>query len=212
MDRAPLSPSHAIILICVQVDSLLSSFSSIATITERLAIHMSVMNILTFCYSIQIQTMRCKRTSTRRCCVSALTRSYSQDIIKQLGSGTYMACSLQNKKSREAQTTFATWLLLSLMFLLFPSSFECKMLLTEICQEFGALQTLLGAAITLLLFVCMRRRYFSPLSDIPGPFVASFSASLWHVWQVWHGHTEKSMINLHHRYGMGSRIPGDTSR
>lgn len=52
----------------------------------------------------------------------------------------------------------------------------------------------------LLLVVIIRRRYFSPVSDIPGPFVASFSL-LWQFYHVIDGHTEKATIELHRKYG-----------
>ena len=44
------------------------------------------------------------------------------------------------------------------------------------------------------------RRYWTPLRDIPGPFLGSFS-SLWQVYQLWKGHTEKEIIRLHKKHG-----------
>jgi hypothetical protein len=60
----------------------------------------------------------------------------------------------------------------------------------------------LGATTSLLLaLVFVRRRYFSPLSDIPGPFVASFTTSLWQLWHILKGHTEVAVIELHRKHG-----------
>jgi hypothetical protein len=65
----------------------------------------------------------------------------------------------------------------------------------------NAVQALVAAAAIILSAGFVRRRYFSPLSDIPGPFVASFSASLWHLWQIWKGHVEAAVIDQHHKHG-----------
>ena len=46
-----------------------------------------------------------------------------------------------------------------------------------------------------------RRKYLSPLSDIPGPFVASFTASWWHLWHIWKGHVEVAFTEQHHKHG-----------
>jgi hypothetical protein len=62
-----------------------------------------------------------------------------------------------------------------------------------------------AAAIVGTIFVvsiCIGRRYFSPLSDIPGPFVASFSTSLWQLWHILNGHTEAAVIALHQKHGI----------
>jgi hypothetical protein len=62
-------------------------------------------------------------------------------------------------------------------------------------------QVLVAVVAIALLFVCVRRRYFSPLSHVPGPFVASFSASLWHLWHILKGHVEVAVIEQHHKHG-----------
>ncbi|KAJ5782637.1 hypothetical protein N7457_004411 [Penicillium paradoxum] len=49
------------------------------------------------------------------------------------------------------------------------------------------------------------RRYWTPISDIPGPFVASFS-TLWKVYHLWKGHGEEEMIKLHKKHGYFVRI------
>lgn len=61
-----------------------------------------------------------------------------------------------------------------------------------------------GAIATTILLgvvgVAIRRRYLSALSDIPGPFLASFSL-LWQLWQIVGRHTERAVIEQHKKHG-----------
>lgn len=66
----------------------------------------------------------------------------------------------------------------------------------------SVLLVILAAGVVLLSTTFVRRRYFSPLSNIPGPFVASFSASLWHLWNIYTGHIEEAVIKQHQKYGL----------
>jgi hypothetical protein len=59
--------------------------------------------------------------------------------------------------------------------------------------------------ILLTVLVCLigrivHRRYFSPLSSYPGPFLASFTR-LWKVWSVYKGHAQEDCIRMHRKYG-----------
>ncbi|KAF2497888.1 benzoate 4-monooxygenase cytochrome P450 [Lophium mytilinum] len=56
-----------------------------------------------------------------------------------------------------------------------------------------------------ILVVAIRRRYFSSISDIPGPFLASFSV-LWEVWSIIGGRIEFKTIALHEKLGYFVRI------
>jgi len=117
------------------------------------------------------------------------------------------------------------------IFHLFPSqSFTlqgCSSFLEQLCLYLGALQSPLEiqsmpfmfqnmafpadllpaivativAALTLVLGICLKRRYLSPLSDIPGPFISSFSANLWFTWHIFTGHLEVSTIQMHRKLG-----------
>lgn len=49
------------------------------------------------------------------------------------------------------------------------------------------------------------RRYWTPIRDIPGPFLASFS-KLWQVYQLWKGHIEEELIYLHKKHGIIHQI------
>ncbi|RAH72484.1 cytochrome P450 [Aspergillus aculeatinus CBS 121060] len=64
-----------------------------------------------------------------------------------------------------------------------------------------------SASIVLTSFVLLavKRRYFTSLRDIPGPWLASVS-SLWQVFQLIKGHTEQEMIRLHRKHGHFVRI------
>ncbi|KAF9890363.1 hypothetical protein FE257_006030 [Aspergillus nanangensis] len=56
-----------------------------------------------------------------------------------------------------------------------------------------------------ILGVMIRRRYLSPISNIPGPFLGSFS-SFWKIQQILNGHTEEQMLALHREHGDFVRI------
>jgi hypothetical protein len=45
------------------------------------------------------------------------------------------------------------------------------------------------------------RRYFSSISDIPGPFAASFTR-LWHMHRILKGDQNLELIRLHEKHGM----------
>ncbi|MCJ1320054.1 hypothetical protein MMC15_005390 [Xylographa vitiligo] len=56
-----------------------------------------------------------------------------------------------------------------------------------------------------LLGLAIQRRYLSTISDIPGPFWASFS-TFWQVWHLIKGHIQEDSLHLHHTYGHFVRI------
>lgn len=45
------------------------------------------------------------------------------------------------------------------------------------------------------------RKYWTPIRDIPGSFFTSFS-SLWRVYHLCKGHSEKEILNLHRKHGI----------
>ena len=55
-----------------------------------------------------------------------------------------------------------------------------------------------SAALSSLL---LWRRYFAPISDIPGPFAASFTR-LWHMHRILKGDQNLELIRLHAKHGM----------
>jgi hypothetical protein len=62
------------------------------------------------------------------------------------------------------------------------------------------LKLVAGAFVTLVALVFTRRRYFSSISDIPGPFLGSFSV-LWQIRHAIKGHTEEETIAEHKKHG-----------
>lgn len=53
----------------------------------------------------------------------------------------------------------------------------------------------------ILIARCIKRRYFTALSSIPGPFAASVTRG-WRVKEVYYGHVERTELKLHELYGM----------
>lgn len=67
---------------------------------------------------------------------------------------------------------------------------------------------LLMLFLTVVLVTIIRRRYFSPLSHIPGPFLASFSR-LWHMRYIIRGDQQIVLAKAHEKYGPFVRIAHD---
>lgn len=67
---------------------------------------------------------------------------------------------------------------------------------------------LLVLFLTLVFVTIIRRRYFSPLSHIPGPFLASFSR-LWHMRYIIRGDQQIVLAKAHDQYGPFVRIAHD---
>lgn len=65
----------------------------------------------------------------------------------------------------------------------------------------GYVPFILFIVLAYVVVTAVQRQYFSPISDIPGPFLASVSI-FWQIWQIARGHTAKSTINLHEKRGM----------
>jgi hypothetical protein len=57
-----------------------------------------------------------------------------------------------------------------------------------------------GLLISWFLGSCIWHRYLSPISDIPGPFFASFSR-LWLIQLLRRGKAPKELADLHEKYG-----------
>ncbi|KAI9755870.1 MAG: hypothetical protein M1815_004531 [Lichina confinis] len=67
-------------------------------------------------------------------------------------------------------------------------------------------QIILLAATTIVVLVGLKRRYFSSISDVPGPFLATVSGNLWHLRYTFQGHLENEAIALHKKHGPFVRI------
>ena len=64
-------------------------------------------------------------------------------------------------------------------------------------------QAVVGTAAIAIFGVAVQRRYLSSISDVPGPFLASFSL-FWQLYKIFTQHTERDTINAHKKYGMDS--------
>jgi len=62
------------------------------------------------------------------------------------------------------------------------------------------LKLVASVAVTFIALTFVRRRWFSPISDIPGPFLGSFSV-LWQIVHAIKGHTEEETIAEHRKHG-----------
>jgi hypothetical protein len=70
---------------------------------------------------------------------------------------------------------------------------------------------LIGLVGVTILTVLIKRRYFSPLSDIPGPFLASFTR-LWQIVTLVQGDSVNVFYDLHQKYGPFVRVaPNEVS-
>lgn len=58
----------------------------------------------------------------------------------------------------------------------------------------------LPLVLVFFILVALKRRYLSPIRDIPGPFLASFSG-LWQILHIIKGHTELAVLDLHKQHG-----------
>lgn len=62
-----------------------------------------------------------------------------------------------------------------------------------------------------LIVRSIKRRYFSALYAIPGPFAASITRA-WRLKEVYYGHVEETELKLHELHGMGSASPSTLHR
>lgn len=67
---------------------------------------------------------------------------------------------------------------------------------------------IIATALVLLLTIIVKRRYFSTLSSVPGPFLASISR-LWHIIRIIKGRVSQDTLELHEKYGPFVRIAPD---
>ncbi|KAI1073369.1 cytochrome P450 [Whalleya microplaca] len=74
-----------------------------------------------------------------------------------------------------------------------------------------SLGTQVAIAFIVILVFSIRRRYFLPISHIPGPFLASFTR-LWHIRQIMIGDQNMKLVELHEKHGHFVRIaPNEVS-
>ncbi|KAK3331258.1 benzoate 4-monooxygenase cytochrome P450 [Apodospora peruviana] len=64
---------------------------------------------------------------------------------------------------------------------------------------------LFGLLAIAIFTLCIYRRHFSPIADIPGPFLASFTR-LWHILRILNGDQNLELIRQHDKHGHFVRI------
>lgn len=64
---------------------------------------------------------------------------------------------------------------------------------------------LIALVFGLLIVRSIKRRYFSALSSIPGPFAASLTRA-WRIKEVYYGHVEETELKLHEEHGRDTSI------
>lgn len=74
----------------------------------------------------------------------------------------------------------------------------------------GQLNQAVVVLVTIIVLTVIRRRFFSPIRSIPGPFWASISR-LWHLKQVASGKQNLRLIEQHDKHGMGPTDPAEQS-
>ena len=79
-------------------------------------------------------------------------------------------------------------------------SIEMVSLLVSGVTALITLSKLWVLAVILFTVRAITRKYWTPIRDIPGPFLASFS-TLWQVYHLWKGHIEDELIDLHQKNG-----------
>ena len=61
------------------------------------------------------------------------------------------------------------------------------------------------ASVLVLLFVLIRQRYFSPISNVPGPFLGTVG-TFFQVWEIFKGRINHTLNRLHREHGPLVRI------
>ena len=59
--------------------------------------------------------------------------------------------------------------------------------------------------VLLILSVFIRQRYFSAISDIPGPVLGTFG-TCFQLWEICKGRINETFLHLHQEYGMNHSI------
>lgn len=74
-------------------------------------------------------------------------------------------------------------------------------------SKISSKQVLLSLVLALIA-IAIRRRYFSSLSKVPGPFLASVTR-LWHAYHIFQGDHNTILLHLHEKHGHFVRIAPD---
>lgn len=79
---------------------------------------------------------------------------------------------------------------------------------SNLMQTFSVYYSWVALVLVLLASTVIRRRFFSPIKDVPGPFLASITR-LHHVYHIFKGKQSHWITKLHEEYGPFVRIAPD---
>ena len=71
--------------------------------------------------------------------------------------------------------------------------------------DVSLLQLVSSGLALLILSVFIRQRYFSIISDIPGPALGTFG-TCFQLWEIFRGRINEKILQLHQEYGMNQSI------
>ena len=71
----------------------------------------------------------------------------------------------------------------------------------QVLGEISLVQALISGLVLFVSLVFIRQRYFSVISDIPGPFLGTFG-TCFQLWEISRGRINQKLAHLHREYGM----------
>lgn len=79
---------------------------------------------------------------------------------------------------------------------------------SDVMSAFPVYYSSIALVLVVLASTVIRRRYFSPIKDVPGPFLSSITR-LHHVYHIYMGKQSHWITKLHEEYGPCVRIAPD---
>ena len=67
------------------------------------------------------------------------------------------------------------------------------------------LELVASGLVLLILSVCIRQRFFSAISNIPGPILGTFG-TVFQLWEILRGRINEKILHLHQEHGMNHSI------
>ncbi|KAH9886861.1 cytochrome P450 [Xylariomycetidae sp. FL2044] len=82
---------------------------------------------------------------------------------------------------------------------------------SEVLQQYGWPSIVARSLVCIVLSILLRRYWCSSIADVPGPRWARLTR-LWHMYQIWTGHQNLTILELHEKHGHFVRIaPNEVS-
>ena len=73
--------------------------------------------------------------------------------------------------------------------------------------DMGLVQLIAYGLALPVLFIFIRQRYFSAISDIPGPFLGTFG-TCFQLWEIYRGRINEKLAQLHRQHGITAPFLG----